>query len=67
MTTDGPKTGLYQGSVRALSLCFLALGLAILATTLANGGGALSVGILLGIAFVAVGAVRLWLAARMSR
>jgi len=58
---------MYDRSVRALSLVFLALGLALLAITLANGGGPLSVGVLMGVAFLAVGAGRLWLSARMSR
>lgn len=57
---------LYRGSVRILSLCFIALGLAILISTLANGGGPLSLGTLLGLAFVAVGAGRLWIASRTS-
>jgi hypothetical protein len=56
---------IYQGSVRALSLVMLGLGLAIIAVTLAGGGGPLSLGVLLGIAFLAVGAGRLWLASRM--
>jgi hypothetical protein len=51
----------YQGSIRLLSLLFLALGLAILVSTFANGGGPLSLGTLLGIAFLAVGIARLWL------
>ncbi len=58
---------LYRGSVRALSLCFIVLGLVILISTLANGGGPLSLGMLLGLAFVAVGAGRLWIAQRTSR
>ena len=58
---------LYRGSVRVLSLFFIVLGLAILISTLANGGGPLSLGMLLGLAFVAVGAGRLWIAARTSR
>jgi len=58
---------IYRGSVRALSLLFVALGLAILASTLANGGGPLSVGTLLGLAFFGVGAGRLWIALRTSR
>jgi hypothetical protein len=58
---------LYRGSVRFLSLCFIALGLLILVSTLANGGGPLSLGMLLGVAFVAVGGGRLWIAARTSR
>jgi hypothetical protein len=57
----------YQGSVRAFSLVFVALGLIILAITLASGGGPLSVGTVLGVVFVAVGAGRLWISSRMSR
>jgi hypothetical protein len=52
---------LYRGSIRALSLLFVVLGLAILVSTVANGGGLLSIGVLLGIAFVAVGIARGWL------
>ncbi len=58
---------IYSGSVRAFSVAFIAFGLAILVITLANGGGPLSVGVLMGIAFVGVGAARLWLSFRMSR
>jgi hypothetical protein len=56
----------YRGSVRALSALMLAMGAAILVVTLAAGGGPLSLGVLLGIAFLAVGAGRLWLALRMK-
>lgn len=56
---------IYRGSVRALSLVFCALGLAILISTLARGGGVLSVGVVLGLIFVAVGAGRLWIASRV--
>lgn len=55
---------IYRGSVRAFSIVFIALGLLILISTLANGGGPLSVGTLLGLAFLAVGAGRLWIASR---
>jgi hypothetical protein len=55
---------IYRGSVRLFSLVFVAVGLALLISTLVNGGGPLSIGTLLGIAFVAVGAGRLWIAAR---
>ncbi len=58
---------IYRGSIRAFSLVFVALGLVILVSTLANGGGPLSVGVLLGIVFIAVGAGRLWVATRMDR
>lgn len=57
----------YRGAVRALSLVFVAIGLAVLAVTLANGGGPASVGFLMGLAFVAVGIGRLWIGARMER
>jgi hypothetical protein len=58
---------IYRASVRAFSLVFIAFGLVILVTTLAGGGGPLSVGVLLGLAFLGVGAGRLWAASRMSR
>jgi hypothetical protein len=55
---------IYRGSVRALSLVFVGLGIAILALTLANGGAPLSMGVLLGVLFVAIGVARLWLGRR---
>ena len=57
---------IYRGSVRAFSLVLIALGLAILVSALANGGGPLSVGVVLGVAFLAVGAGRLWVSMRMG-
>jgi hypothetical protein len=57
----GTSERIYRGSVRALSFVFVALGLAILAITLANGGGPISTGTLLGLIFLAVGVGRLWL------
>jgi len=53
--------------VRGFSLAFVAIGLVLLAVTLANGGGPASVGLLMGLVFVAVGAGRLWVASRMQR
>lgn len=61
------KERAYSGAVRALSVVFVAIGLAMLATTLAAGGGPLSIGTIMGIAFVAVGAGRLWAASRMAQ
>ena len=58
---------IYRGAVRAFSLTFVAVGLAVLVVTLVNGGGPASVGVLMGIAFIAVGAGRFWLAIRMER
>ncbi|HXQ89807.1 MAG TPA: hypothetical protein VN733_09225 [Solirubrobacterales bacterium] len=57
----------YRGAVRAFSLAMVAIGLAVLVLTLANGGGPASVGFLMGIAFLVVGIGRLWLSARMER
>lgn len=52
---------MHARTVQLLSLIFVALGLAILASTLVHGGGPLSTGTLLGVAFLAVGVARLWL------
>jgi hypothetical protein len=56
-----PPERLYHGSVRVLSLVFVLLGVAILISTFAQGGGPLSLGVFLGIAFLIVGLVRGWL------
>jgi hypothetical protein len=58
---------IYKRAVRGFSLTFVAIGLVVLAVTLANGGGPASVGVLMGIAFIGVGAGRLWIASRMER
>ena len=57
----------YRGAVRGFSVAFVCLGLAVLVITLANGGGPVSLGFLLGLAFVGVGVGRLWAGARMGR
>ena len=57
----------YRGAVRAFSLAFVAIGLAVLIATFAAGGGPSSVGFLLGLAFLAVGVGRLWLGTRTPR
>jgi hypothetical protein len=58
---------LYRGSIRVFSVVLIGLGLVILTTTFAAGGGPASVGVLLGIAFLGVGAGRLWLSTRAGR
>lgn len=58
---------LYRGAVRGISLVFIAIGLLVLVRTLAHGGGPSSLGILMGIIFLAIGGARLWLGARMER
>jgi hypothetical protein len=47
-----------------MSTLMLLIGIALLATTIARGGGPLAIGVLLGILFVAAGAGRLYLASR---
>jgi len=66
MTADRPSVRAYHGAVRALSVFFIALGVVILVTTIAAGGGPLSLGVLMGIIFAAVGAGRLWVSSRGS-
>jgi hypothetical protein len=56
----------YRGAIRAFSLAMAVIGLAVLVVTLVNGGGPASFGFLIGIAFLAVGAGRLWLSSRMG-
>jgi hypothetical protein len=63
----GAGERVYRGAVRGFSLVFVAVGLVVLAVTLANGGGPVSVGVLMGIAFVGVGAGRLWVGSRMGQ
>jgi len=58
---------IYKHAVRAFSAAFVAIGLIVLVVTLVNGGGPASVGVLMGVAFVAVGVGRLWIGARMER
>jgi hypothetical protein len=43
-----------------LSAAMVVLGVAIVARTLAGGGGPLALGILLGLLFIAAGAGRIW-------
>lgn len=57
----------YRGAVRAFSLSFIAIGLVVLVVTLANGGGPVSLGFLMGVAFIGIGIGRLWVARGMER
>lgn len=58
---------IYRQAVRGFSAAFVAIGVVVLAVTLANGGGPASVGVLMGLAFVAVGVGRLWISSRTQR
>jgi hypothetical protein len=57
----------YHSAIRGFSLVFVVVGLALLVTTLVNGGGPISIGFLMGILFVAVGVGRYWIASRTLR
>ena len=54
----------YQLAVRIFSVTIICFGLAIVAVTLARGGGPLSNGILFGVLFTALGCGRLYLSLR---
>jgi hypothetical protein len=54
----------YRHSTRLLGIATCGLGIAMIVIAVARGGGALALGVVLGAAFVAVGAGRLYLAAQ---
>ena len=47
-----------------LPLLMVALGIAIVVRTVAEGGGAIALGVVLGVLFVAAGGLRLWVERR---
>ena len=52
----------YRQSTRVFSAAIFALGVVMVVTTIARGGGALALGLIVGIAFMGIGAGRLYLA-----
>jgi hypothetical protein len=56
----------YLLATRVFSVVIIGFGIAIVAVTLANGGGPLSFGVVIGLAFLAMGCGRLYLALRDS-
>lgn len=58
---DGLMQRAYSGSIRALSLLLILLGLVLIVSALARGGGVLAVGVVVGACFMLAGAGRLWL------
>jgi hypothetical protein len=58
---DGLMQRAYLGSIRALSVLLILLGLVLMGSALARGGGPLAVGVLVGACFLLAGAGRLWL------
>jgi hypothetical protein len=55
---------LHRAGTMLLSALMVVVGVAIVVRTLAAGGGALAVGLLLGVLFVLAGAGRLWVTRR---
>jgi hypothetical protein len=51
----------YIGTTRALSFVLIVLGLAMVGSALARGGGVLAIGVLVGVCLTLAGAGRLWL------
>ena len=52
----------YSASTRLLSAALLIVGLAMVVSTVARGGGVLALGVVLGTMLALIGAARLWLA-----
>ncbi|MEA2361550.1 MAG: hypothetical protein QOD71_695 [Thermoleophilaceae bacterium] len=52
----------YHASTRLLSAALLLVGVAMVASTIARGGGPLALGVVLGTMLALIGAARLWLA-----
>ena len=55
-------TRAYLSSQRVLGVLLCAVGLAMIAVTLARGGGPLALGVVAGLLFMGLGAARVWLA-----
>jgi hypothetical protein len=51
----------YIGSTRLLSVVLIVLGIVLIASSLARGGGALALGVVIGVCFALAGGARLWL------
>jgi hypothetical protein len=67
VTPVGKRNGvdeLYNGAVRIFAALIVVFGVVILGVTLANGGGPVATGTLLGVGFVVLGTARLWLSFR---
>lgn len=56
--------GLHGAVTVVLSAVLIVLGIVMVASTVARGGGPTTYGVIVGVCFVAAGAARLWLATR---
>jgi hypothetical protein len=57
---------LHRQGTRLLSVAMIAIGVALIVRTALMGGGAIAIGVVLGVLFVAAGAARLYLLSRQS-
>lgn len=62
---DEPMQRAYNASTRGLSFLLVLLGLVLIISALARGGGALALGVVIGFAFLLAGAGRFWLLRRV--
>ena len=58
--------GAYDRIVRGLSGIYIAIGLVLIVLTIARGGTPISIGFLMGFAFVAIGVGRIWFQRSMT-
>ncbi len=58
---------IHRSSTRLLAFAMIAIGVLLIVRTVAAGGGALAIGVLLGLLFAVAGAARLYLQARAGR
>jgi hypothetical protein len=57
---------LHRAASLVLSVLMMAVGVAMVVSTVSRGGGPIAVGVLVGVLFVAAGAARLYLQTRMD-
>jgi hypothetical protein len=58
---------LHRSATRVLSAAMVLVGVAIIVRTITAGGGALAIGLLVGVLFVLAGAGRLWVSGERGR
>ena len=61
-----PPRNAHRAATRLFSGAMVAIGVVLIASTLARGGGPLAVGVVMGVLFVALGAGRLYVQARTA-
>ncbi len=62
MSDEKPQGTVHRDATRVMSVLMLVIGIVLVVSTIARGGGPIALGVLLGILFVLVGAGRLYIA-----